>query len=550
MEIKPKVGLLTRMLASWVDFIIVFIMLKIVLLLNLLLPIKIYIPTELAFIIIMLAYSLILIALKGRTIGKYLLNIRVVSSKGNKLHYIKAILRETILKIVSAILLFLGFLWIRFTRRKKGWHDYLVRSEVVQSANDTLRSRFVRFISAFSLIIIIMAWGGEIFYHLHIGQKIRNANKIKRITAERDDSLVRDLSELTVIDDSIASAWISENSLPPEEYAVKIVSNNQITIFGEVHGNKAYLDFLNKIVPKLYSEAGIRVIALEFINSSTNKKIEKLVNASEFDETLALKIAQNNTWRIWGYSEYWNILRNVWLFNKNLKSNEEKIRIIGIDSDWVGPHFAMIGLGDDGVKNAPVWEKLKLFTTIGDFAKLATRDEFMAKIINDEIIKKGEKGIVWVGLNHSFLNWPQSDQTGKTKTKGKDRLGKILKNKYCNNIFQIALFNPSILSKEFDEFFIRTASMNINGIGFTVAGSPYAMLRDSGSYYFKNQSKITFNDIAQGVIYIKPKVGDSKKIWLSHYVSDAMFVKYKPFYEAKLKQKFKNAQSINDFMSN
>ncbi|MES2322722.1 MAG: RDD family protein [Pseudomonadota bacterium] len=65
------------------------------------------------------------------TPGKMLLSLRVVDAvTGNSLGVVRAIVRYLGL-FVSALFLFLGFIWIGFDRRKQGWHDKMGGSVVV-----------------------------------------------------------------------------------------------------------------------------------------------------------------------------------------------------------------------------------------------------------------------------------------------------------------------------------------------------------------------------------------------------------------------------------
>jgi len=60
----------------------------------------------------------------GQTIGKMIFGLRVVRPDGQPLTYSRALLR-TFGYFVSALPLFLGFLWVAFSRGKRSWHDVL-----------------------------------------------------------------------------------------------------------------------------------------------------------------------------------------------------------------------------------------------------------------------------------------------------------------------------------------------------------------------------------------------------------------------------------------
>ena len=70
--------------------------------------------------------------LKCQTPGRKLLKIKVVNAKGEDVGFWRGAFRETLAKLVSAIFFYLGFLWVGWDRRKRGWHDHLAGTFVVQ----------------------------------------------------------------------------------------------------------------------------------------------------------------------------------------------------------------------------------------------------------------------------------------------------------------------------------------------------------------------------------------------------------------------------------
>ena len=72
---------------------------------------------------------------KGKTIGRRLLNMEVVAQSGEAIGFWRGLLRETVGKLVSSIFFYLGFIWIAFDRQKQGWHDKIASTYVVRRAN-------------------------------------------------------------------------------------------------------------------------------------------------------------------------------------------------------------------------------------------------------------------------------------------------------------------------------------------------------------------------------------------------------------------------------
>ena len=76
------------------------------------------------------AYFVIFHGLEGKTIGKWLLGLRVVGAERSAVTYRQAFLRW--LGLVGFAPVLLGFLWILWSREKRGWHDFLARTWVIR----------------------------------------------------------------------------------------------------------------------------------------------------------------------------------------------------------------------------------------------------------------------------------------------------------------------------------------------------------------------------------------------------------------------------------
>lgn len=81
--------------------------------------------------IIWILYCIIMESSKYQgTFGKHIMGIKVIDENGNRLSFSKSIARN-ISKIVSYLIIALGFLWILFDKKKQGWHDKLSKTFVV-----------------------------------------------------------------------------------------------------------------------------------------------------------------------------------------------------------------------------------------------------------------------------------------------------------------------------------------------------------------------------------------------------------------------------------
>ena len=67
---------------------------------------------------------------KQGTFGKYIMGIKVVDENGDRLTLQRSIKRSSS-KILSYVVMLLGFIWILFDKKRQGWHDKLNKTFVV-----------------------------------------------------------------------------------------------------------------------------------------------------------------------------------------------------------------------------------------------------------------------------------------------------------------------------------------------------------------------------------------------------------------------------------
>ena len=82
------------------------------------------------WLLLFFAYFVVLHGMEGKTVGKWLFGLRLVGAGRRPITYLQAMVRW-----VGAVLfapLLLGFLWILWSREKRGWHDLLARTWVIR----------------------------------------------------------------------------------------------------------------------------------------------------------------------------------------------------------------------------------------------------------------------------------------------------------------------------------------------------------------------------------------------------------------------------------
>ena len=69
---------------------------------------------------------------RGATVGKMAMGLRVVSNEGKRISFLNATGRY-FAKIISALILCIGFIMIAFTDRKRGLHDMIASTLVIKT---------------------------------------------------------------------------------------------------------------------------------------------------------------------------------------------------------------------------------------------------------------------------------------------------------------------------------------------------------------------------------------------------------------------------------
>ena len=128
-------GFWIRFVAAIIDSVIVWVFFGVLSSLAYILPVSVIL------LVGPLSYYWLFTGLKGQTPGKMLVGIKVVNVQGNRPGLASAALREIPGKLVSAIVFFLGFLWIAWDRQKQGWHDKIAITYVVKAEPRRLKEK-------------------------------------------------------------------------------------------------------------------------------------------------------------------------------------------------------------------------------------------------------------------------------------------------------------------------------------------------------------------------------------------------------------------------
>ena len=363
--------------------------------------------------------------------------------------------------------------------------------------------------------------------------------------------------EAAQVDDSVFpffSKWLARSGSDPLAYIVKKAKAHELVIVGEHHYIKDYCELFARAVPEVYRKAGVRLIALEVCNAEDNDKIARLVEGPTYDVPLAYEIARSEDWELWGYKEYWDILEAAWALNRSLPAGQEHLRVVGIDKKM---DFQLDSLWRaNKLTDAALIEKAKAQPDI------YKRDDWIVENLEKEVLGKGVKGLALIGLNHSFTRYaqPKLDKDLKLEREW-PRTGYILRQKYGDKVFQVALHGPQMSPTVVDKTYqgaepvmsdlverIMAAHGNVP-VGFDVTGSPFANIRDSLSYYYHWQPQVTFANLNEGFVFVKPIKELAPCSWMKGFISDEMFEKSKTYYEFAYGRKFQNSREVDEFLA-
>ncbi len=119
------VGFWMRLLAAAIDFLILFVVTT---------PILLAIDVRRYVIIEHIVLAVAVIAFwrrYGATPGKMAVGAKIVDAKTGERPSTARLVLRYFAYLVSALPLFLGFLWIGISRRKQGFHDKIARTMVI-----------------------------------------------------------------------------------------------------------------------------------------------------------------------------------------------------------------------------------------------------------------------------------------------------------------------------------------------------------------------------------------------------------------------------------
>ena len=94
---------------------------------------------SLSYVIVMFTYFISMTYFFSQTLGKMIMKIKVETNKGDKLGLMDVVYRELVGRLLTIFLVYIPYLAVAFTNKKKGLHDYIADTVVVKEDFSKLR---------------------------------------------------------------------------------------------------------------------------------------------------------------------------------------------------------------------------------------------------------------------------------------------------------------------------------------------------------------------------------------------------------------------------
>ena len=252
------------------------------------------------------------------------------------------------------------------------------------------------------------------------------------------------------------AGWLDANGEDPVAYTVSLFEDADVVLLGETHEVADTCEFVASLLGPLRRDAGVRVIAMESLRSSLNRRIRAVVTDAEWDDEAAIDLFREGPWPTWGYREYVDILKAAWEVNRALPDGADPLIVVGIDDDWRQIDLLRAERADR-------------------FDMVRAREANMVETVEAEAFGAGRKALVHVGFAHAAFA-------------GGERLGQALRDAHGQRVTNIVVHHsvrgpdgPSRLTKTLVAAF--AARGDGGPVAFRVRGSPFDDLRDPESMY-------------------------------------------------------------------
>ena len=295
-----------------------------------------------------------------------------------------------------------------------------------------------------------------------------------------------------------ALAYLQNNYISPEDYIIEKFKDHDVVILGEMHRIKHDPLLVQNLMPLLHKN-GIYTVAIEFALYEDQSRIDKLVMAEEYDETLARSIHLNGFLHgLGGYHEYCDIFKAAWRVNKDIPAGAQKMRVLGVNDRL---YWSEVKNRED-VNKAEIRKKV-----FKDFSEKNWADR-----VKKEVLDKGEKVLCYCGMHHAFSKYRQPVVSeGRFIRFGDVRFGNYLYEEKKDTVFTISLHYPWVSAEGYDKPPVLPADGMLDSLlvslpkdklrfGFDTAGTPMGDFTAGSSLYKFGYDNFTLKDFCDGYI--------------------------------------------------
>jgi hypothetical protein len=297
------------------------------------------------------------------------------------------------------------------------------------------------------------------------------------------------------LDQDAAAQWIENNGVDPVRYLARKFEKHDIVILGEEHRVRQFPRFVAQCIPALY-EKGVTVIAMEFENSINQPLIDSFLVLPWMDNELLYSLRRrtsNDSFVL--FKEYNDIFRKCWSFNQLLPDSSSRMRIVALD------------LADEDSS-----------VSIRGGERAYARDKHMFEVLEREVIRQGDKVLVYCGWMHAMTRLipPKVSGGAVSKTEHRVRLGNYIRDCCDDEMFSVFFYAPYFYAPESTitsidlivpvsgqvEKVIR--KLNNKPVGFDIAPSPFGALTDDGAFFRFMRADWTLADVCDGYLFLAP----------------------------------------------
>ncbi len=317
-------------------------------------------------------------------------------------------------------------------------------------------------------------------------------------------------------------AFAESHHQSPADYIIGRFASHDIVFLGEFYKIRQNVQLVSSLIPRLYA-AGVRTLGIEYALSDDQKEIDSLVTAPAWDETRARTIVFN--WIVtWGFQEYVDIFKAAWQLNHALPAGARPFRVLALS---VRQNWQYLTTEKDARDPAVV---ARLFAN-------GVPDAHMADVIERELVAKGEKGLMYCGMQHAFTAHRSAEyEKNATSLKLSEtrRAGNIVYAKIGARAFSIALHAPwpddgssTGLTWAADgaiDNLIAALPPEDQSAGFDTAGTPIGALAVTSGSFSRDAgpgTTLTVADLFDGYVIQGPLVGYKAVTPIADFVTPA-----------------------------